>query len=93
MASALESTTRIAQLSDIIRQSTDRLDSLLAAKGHPSPSFDQNSPGSYPVETDDVRDKILDATAELYDLVMEPMAMLYKKTGVSFQASSIKHTS
>lgn len=75
---------RILELADRISHSAAHLDSILRAKDVPSPSFAEDAPAPYPSETDDVRDVIVDAAAELYDLLLEPMALLYKKTGVRF---------
>ncbi|KAK4642918.1 hypothetical protein QC761_401620 [Podospora bellae-mahoneyi] len=72
---------RILELADRISHSAAHLDSILRAKDVPSPSFAEDAPAPYPSETDDVRDVIIDAAAELYDLLLEPMALLYKKTG------------
>ncbi|KAK0666050.1 S-adenosyl-L-methionine-dependent methyltransferase [Cercophora samala] len=74
---------RILELADRISHSAAQLDTVLRAKSIPSPSFAEDAPAPYPSETDDVRDDIIDAAAELYDLLLEPMALLYKKTGVS----------
>lgn len=74
---------RIVELADTISQSVAQLDRMLSAKGIRSPSFDEDAPAPYPAETDHVRDVIIDAAAELYDLLLEPMALLYKKTGAS----------
>jgi hypothetical protein len=83
MGSIPESTSRIVHLTKVLGQAVADLERVLAENGQPSPSFDPDSPTPFPKETDDVRDVALDAAAEIYDLLMEPMALLYKKTGVS----------
>ncbi|RYP66866.1 hypothetical protein DL769_005898 [Monosporascus sp. CRB-8-3] len=73
MGSASGSRSRIAELATIISQSVAKLDEMLSVVGMPSPSFDEDAPEPYPAETDDVRDAVIDAAAELYDLLLEPM--------------------
>ncbi|KAL1848712.1 hypothetical protein Daus18300_013502 [Diaporthe australafricana] len=81
MVSTPASASRIVRLSKVLSQAVADLEHVLAAQGQPTPSFDQDSPTLFPTETDDLRDTALDAAAEIYDLLMEPMALLYKKTG------------
>lgn len=73
---------RILELADRIGHLAAQLDSILCARAIPSPSFAEDAPTSYPPDTRDVRDRLIDAAAELYDLLLEPMAFLYNKTGV-----------
>lgn len=84
MGSIPDSASRIVHLTKVLSQTVADLERVLAEHGQPTPSFDPDSPTPFPTETDDLRDTALDAAAEIYDLLMEPMALLYKKTGVSY---------
>lgn len=80
--SAPASTPRIVELSNKIQASVTRLQVLLDAKGLPSPSFDEDAPERLPREADDAQNAILDATAELYDLLLDPPTAILKNTAV-----------
>lgn len=82
MSSISSPTSRLAVLAETISRSVNELEGLLDSSNFPTPSFGEDSPHPFPEETDDVRDTVLDAAAEMYDLLLEPMALLYKKTGV-----------
>lgn len=84
MASHSVPGTRIIQLARTISTSVAKIDAALAANGLPSPSFDEDAPASYlPPEIWSAQDAILDATAELHDLLLEPLHLIKKHSGVS----------
>lgn len=75
---------RIIQLARTISTSVAQIDAALAASGLPSPSFDENAPVGYlPSNISDAQDAVLDATAELHDLLLEPLHLIKKYSGVS----------
>ncbi|KAI1443858.1 S-adenosyl-L-methionine-dependent methyltransferase [Annulohypoxylon stygium] len=71
-------TPRIVQLVRILSDSVTEVQAALAKKGHPSPSFDEDAPASIPPELSDLQDKILDASAELHDLFLQPINLIHK---------------
>ncbi|KAI0148064.1 sterigmatocystin 8-O-methyltransferase [Hypoxylon sp. NC0597] len=74
--------SRIIQLARTISTSVARIDAALAANGLPSPSFDEDAPVNYlPPEILDAQDAVLDATAELHDLLLEPLHLIKKHSG------------
>lgn len=76
------STPRIVELSTQIQVAVARLQAVLEAKGIPSPSFDEDAPERLPREADEAQNAILDATAELYDLLLDPPTAILKNTAV-----------
>lgn len=80
----MTSQSRILQLAEIISASVAKIQEGLTAKSLPTPSFDENAPPTLPLELVDVQDAVLDATAELQDLLMEPMLSIHGHGGVSF---------
>lgn len=75
-------TSRILELSSIISDSTKYIHAALAGKGLPSPSFDADAVATLPEEVSAARDALLDATAELHDLFLEPMDLLFRHGAV-----------
>ncbi|KAI0476619.1 O-methyltransferase-domain-containing protein [Xylariaceae sp. FL0804] len=84
--------TRIVQLAETIGAATLQLQEVLSKHGAPTPSFDENVSVTYPEAAVQARDAVLDATAELHDMLMEPMALLLEAGAhsnmVSLQAIS-----
>ena len=76
------SSPRIVELASKIQSSVIQLQSILDAKGVPSPSFDENTPDRLPREATEAQDAILDATQELYDLLLDSPAAVLKVTAV-----------
>lgn len=76
---------RIVDLATTISGSVMRLHEVLCAQNAPSPSFHEDAPAYFPKEASDARDKILDATAELYDLLLEPLTLIYKHHAASLE--------
>ncbi|KAI1078170.1 sterigmatocystin 8-O-methyltransferase [Whalleya microplaca] len=73
---------RIIQLAQTISTSVAKIDAALAANGFPSPSFDEDAPVGYlPSEISGAQDAVLDATAELQDLLLEPLHLIKKHSG------------
>ncbi|KAL2756633.1 hypothetical protein ACRALDRAFT_1080807 [Sodiomyces alcalophilus JCM 7366] len=92
MSANASSQPRILELASTISDSVAKLHQILTAAGQPSPSFDEDAPLAIPKEGSDAQDAILDATSELYDLLLEPLDLLFQKSGhvnnVSMQAIS-----
>lgn len=84
---SVDSTPRIVALAATISSSVIRLQGLLSASGLPSPSFDEDSPTSLPAEASKMQDAILDATAELHELLLEPLMLLSKFCAVRIYES------
>jgi hypothetical protein len=76
---------RIVELAKIISDSVAVMQSALIAKNHLSPSFDEDAVTSLPLDLADVQDRILDASAELHDLLLQPINLITKYGGVSAQ--------
>lgn len=81
-----KSTPRIVELATQISKSVADLQAVLDAKGVPSPSFDENAPPKLPKEANDAQDAVLDATAELHDLLLEPVTLVLKNSAVRLPA-------
>lgn len=73
---------RIVQLAATINESVTRLQNVLSNRGIQSPSFDEDAQFLLPEETLAAQDGILDATAELHDLLLDPMALIKQHGGV-----------
>lgn len=56
---------------------------MLSAKGIVSPSFDEDASFNIPLELNTDHDAVLDATAELHDLLLEPLNLIHRHGGVS----------
>lgn len=77
-----DATPRIVALAAKISSSVAELQECLSAQGVESPSFAENSPPNLPSDVSHVRDDVLDATAELHELLLEPLMLIYKLAGV-----------
>ncbi|GAW24153.1 hypothetical protein ANO14919_137340 [Xylariales sp. No.14919] len=75
-----ESATRIVRLASTISDAVAKLDETLQSRGLPTPSFNEDAPTSLPEEALAMQSVILDATSELHDLLLSPMALLLNKT-------------
>ncbi|CAH0019605.1 unnamed protein product, partial [Clonostachys rhizophaga] len=53
----------------------------LAAQGLENPSWAENSPPYLPSNLHQLRDKVLDTTAELHKVLLEPLKLIYKVAG------------
>ncbi|KAI0164060.1 sterigmatocystin 8-O-methyltransferase [Xylariaceae sp. FL1272] len=77
------STPKIVELAAKISSSVAELQEYLSAQGVESPSFAENSPPNLPSDVFHIRDDVLDATAELHELLLEPLMLIYKFAGVA----------
>ncbi|CCT61195.1 hypothetical protein [Plenodomus lingam JN3] len=77
----IESLSRIVQLAKKISASVDDIEEVLVAKGIKSPSFDEGAPFNIPLELSPQHDAVLDATAELHDLLLEPLNLIHRHAG------------
>jgi hypothetical protein len=76
-------TPRIVELAAQISTSVAQLQEHLSAQGAPTPSFAEDSPENLPADVSHLKDAVLDATAELHELLMDPLLLLYKFAAVS----------
>jgi hypothetical protein len=77
----------IVELAAKITSSVAELQVGLAAQGLENPSWAENSPPYLPSNLHQLRDEVLDATAELHEVLLEPLMLIYKFAGVMiFQA-------
>jgi hypothetical protein len=76
------STPRIVELASQISTSVAQLQEQLSAEGLASPSFDEDFPSKYPINATQLRDTLLDATAELHELLLDPLMLLFKFASV-----------
>jgi hypothetical protein len=81
MASS-NTTPRIVELAAQISTYVAQLQEHLSAQGAPTPSFAEDSPGSLPHDVSHLKDAVLDATAELHELLLDPLALLFKFAAV-----------
>ncbi|KAI1291169.1 hypothetical protein F5Y03DRAFT_46125 [Xylaria venustula] len=68
---------RMIELAAKISSFIAELQSLLSAQGLSSPSFNEYSPESLPASAANLQDAVLDATAELHELLLEPMSAVF----------------
>ncbi|KAK7745610.1 hypothetical protein SLS62_009788 [Diatrype stigma] len=78
-----DATPRIVELAAKISTSVAELQASLSARGVESPSFAENSPPNLPSDVHHLRDDLLDATAELHEVLLEPLMLIYKFAGVA----------
>ncbi|KAH9897437.1 sterigmatocystin 8-O-methyltransferase [Xylariomycetidae sp. FL2044] len=76
-------TPRIVELAEKIASSVAELQQCLSDQGVESPSFAEDSPPTLPSDVSHIRDDVLDATAELHELLLEPLMLIYKFAGVA----------
>ncbi len=76
-------TSRILELAATIQKSVTAIHNKLAEGALPFPSFEVNASTSLPEELSQDQDVVLDATAELHDLLLEPLNLLFQHGGVS----------
>lgn len=85
-----QSNTRIQQIAEIISSSVNKIQAILTAQNLPTPSFDEDAPSTLPLDLSDAQDAVLDATAELRDLLTEPMTLIHSHGGVSSPTLEVK---
>lgn len=83
----MSETPRIVQLAENISKSVTILLATLSKHGASAPSFDDDGLFFLPKEASNAQDVILDATAELHELLMEPLSLIFKQGGVCAQWS------
>lgn len=86
MASS-SNTPRIVELAAQISASVAELQEHLSAQGVPSPTFDEDSPPFLPADVSHIRAQLLDATAELHEVLTEPLMLIFKFGAVRFPPS------
>ncbi|KAI1175605.1 S-adenosyl-L-methionine-dependent methyltransferase [Nemania sp. FL0916] len=67
---------RIRQLSKLISESVSTLENTLTSLDVPLPSFDEDSPLALPDDVAHEKDVILDASAEIFDLLLDPASLI-----------------
>lgn len=77
------STTRLTQLATSILESVAELEEKLSNQDFPSPTFDEDAPALLPKDTVQVRDSIVDAAAEVQDLLQGPLDIIFRHGSVS----------
>ncbi|KAF3058615.1 6-hydroxytryprostatin B O-methyltransferase [Daldinia childiae] len=80
---------RIVELAATVSDSVAKIQQVLLAKGAPWPSFDENAPDSLPKEATEAQNAVIDAAAELYDLMLDPLTLVYKHSG-GYQLTGIQ---
>lgn len=77
-----ESLPRIIQLANTISSSSAKIQRALDNKQITPPSFDEDAAYSIPLELVEDHDAVIDATAELHDLLLEPLNLIHRYCGV-----------
>ncbi|OAG01869.1 putative Sterigmatocystin 8-O-methyltransferase [Paraphaeosphaeria sporulosa] len=78
MASSNDTTPRIIELAAQISSSVTKLQDKLSAQGAATPSFAENGPEVLPDDVSSLKDAVLDATAELHEILLDPLFVLFK---------------
>lgn len=76
-------TSRILELSKIIRTNTENIHNDFASNGVPFPTFNPDGSTGVPEHLSTARDAVADATSELHDLLLDPMDLLSDQRNVS----------
>jgi hypothetical protein len=82
MASSNDTTPRIVELAAKISISVTKLQERLSAQGAATPSFAENGPELLPDDVSSLKDAVLDATAELHEILLDPLLLLFKFASV-----------
>ncbi|KID94226.1 sterigmatocystin 8-O-methyltransferase, partial [Metarhizium majus ARSEF 297] len=72
-----QSIPRLIQLVTTINLSVAKIQQVLDSQQAPTPSFDEDSP-PLPVDIREAQDVVLDATAELHDLLTDPLNLVHR---------------
>lgn len=72
----------MVELAAQIGASVFELQQRLTGQGAPSLSWKEDSPESLPVDVFNLRDAVLDASAELHELLLEPLMLIFKFASV-----------
>ncbi|KAF6228460.1 hypothetical protein HO133_008190 [Letharia lupina] len=73
--------SRILELAAVINRSVKAVHESLVKETFPFPSFEANASGSLPEGLLENQDAVLDATAELHDLFLGPLNLLFRHGG------------
>ncbi|KAK6860721.1 hypothetical protein PG995_004357 [Apiospora arundinis] len=76
-------TPRIVELAAQISASVNEMQKRLSDQGMPYPTFGEDSPQSFPTDLHSLRFQILDATAELNEVLTEPLILIFKFAAIS----------
>ncbi|KAI1752670.1 sterigmatocystin 8-O-methyltransferase [Xylaria castorea] len=68
---------RFVQLAQMIGSSAAQLQDILVAHNAPFPSFDRDGAFQLPKEASNIQDVLIDAAAELHDLLLDPISLLH----------------
>jgi hypothetical protein len=86
----IKSVSRNVQLAKVIYESVVELERILSMQNAALPSFDEDAPFYLPRETSSIRDEILDATAELHNVLLGPMELILQQGAVSYREPTSK---
>ncbi|KAF1953529.1 S-adenosyl-L-methionine-dependent methyltransferase [Byssothecium circinans] len=78
MASSNNTTPRIVELAAQISSYVTKLQEKLSAQGAATPSFAESGPELLPEDVSSLKDAVLDATAELHEILLDPLLLLFK---------------
>ncbi|KAH7076820.1 S-adenosyl-L-methionine-dependent methyltransferase [Paraphoma chrysanthemicola] len=78
MASNNNTIPRIVELAAQISSSVTKLQEKLSAQGAATPSFAEDGPELLPEDVSSLKDAVLDATAELHEILLDPLLLLFK---------------
>ncbi|KAI9686629.1 MAG: hypothetical protein M1822_003640 [Bathelium mastoideum] len=73
------STTRIAELSDLIQTNTAKVDNWLKERRLPTPSFDKDGPVDFGIDAPEIQQArmiVMESSLELHDLLLGPSMLL-----------------
>lgn len=73
---------RIVELAAQISSSVSELQKRLAAQGLPTPSWNEDGPQSLPTDVYSLQDAVLDASAELHEILLDPLLLIGKHAAV-----------
>ncbi|KAF2820840.1 putative Sterigmatocystin 8-O-methyltransferase [Ophiobolus disseminans] len=82
LAMASPNNTRIVELAAQISSSVTKLQEQLSAQGAATPSFAENGPDRLPDHVSSLKDAVLDATAELHEILLDPLFLLFKFSSI-----------
>ncbi|KAK7946089.1 uncharacterized protein PG986_010410 [Apiospora aurea] len=74
-----QTSSRMLSLSATIHSAVSKMQNLYSRQQLTPPSFDEDAPSELPKEALELRDVVLDASSELYDLLLDPMTLLFQK--------------
>jgi hypothetical protein len=81
---------RIVELAAQISSSVTKLQEKLTAQGAATPSFAENGPELLPDDVSSLKDAVLDAAAELHEILLDPLLLLFKFASVNFTRTSTR---